>query len=236
MESASSVEGFDISMVRESPVTMSANPVITSEQARNITRGRTPLVPVEYETAITALQARLTLDETKYWDAKADALAAWAKIYRNDEALRKSKMLKLHAYRRMGSLAQEINPRKSTSETGGRGSAPGSGPRSLLLQHGMSVAQADACRIISKLSNRRFDKLLENPVAPTTARHSLRDITVWHHFQASAMSFRSRCRQNTPAQVLLSMTAVEKENAKELVREMVEWLDEFDQRLSKATK
>jgi hypothetical protein len=38
---------------------------------------------------------------------------------RNDEVSRKAKMLKLHAYRRMGALAEELNPRRSTKDTGG---------------------------------------------------------------------------------------------------------------------
>jgi hypothetical protein len=213
---------------------MATNPVITQQQARAITGGRTPLVPVEYEQAVTALQACISLDETKYWDAKADALAAWARIYRNDDAGRKAKMLKIHAYRRMGLLAQELNPRRSTAATGGRGSVPGSGPRSLLLQNGLTVAQADAARVISKLPERSFNKLLKNPVSPTTARHQLRDNTVWHQMQAAAMSLRSRCRANTPAQVVATLTDTEKANAKQLVTEITEWLDEFVIRLGKS--
>lgn len=213
---------------------MATNPVITSLQARQITRGRTPLVPVEYETAVTALQACISLDETKYWSDKADALAAWARIYRNDDVSRKAKMLKLHAYRRMGSLAEELNPRQSTKQTGGRGSVPGSGPRSALLANGLSVAQADAARIISKLSDRRFGQLLKNPVSPTTARHSLRDVTIWHQLQASAMSLRSRCRANTPAQVASAMSETEKTNAVELVTELCEWLDDLSLLLTRS--
>lgn len=55
------------------------NSVITAEQAKKITGGRTPLVPVEYEAAVKSLQACATLDEAKYWSDKSDALAAWAK-------------------------------------------------------------------------------------------------------------------------------------------------------------
>src|SRR5208282_4621524 len=85
--------------------------VLTKEEAKRITKGRTPLVPVEYETAITALTECAHLDEAKYWDNKADALAAWAKIYHSDECARKAKMLKMHAYRRMGQLAGELRPK-----------------------------------------------------------------------------------------------------------------------------
>lgn len=222
----------------EPPMTTghSMQPLITAKQARQITGGRIPLVPVQYETAVKALGECLVLDDALTWSDKADALAAWAKIYRSDEVSRKAKMLKLHAYRRMGQLAAEINPRKSTAGTGGRGSVPGSGPRSLLLSHGLSVAQADAARILSTLPQRRFDTLLKNPVSPTTARHTLRDTTVWHEFQATAMTLRSRCRNHTPAQVAGVMSVGESASARELVREIVEWLDEFEARLPKVAK
>lgn len=48
--------------------------VISSEQARQITGGRTPLVPVEFETAVKALKACTQIDEAKYWSDKASAL------------------------------------------------------------------------------------------------------------------------------------------------------------------
>lgn len=81
--------------------------VITEQQARQITGGRKPLVPVEYEAACNALAQCVDLDEAKYWSDKADALAAWAKIYRDDRISAQAKRLKLKAYRRMGELAAE---------------------------------------------------------------------------------------------------------------------------------
>jgi hypothetical protein len=48
--------------------------VITAKQARQITGGRTPLVPVVYEDALKALGECLSLDDAKVWDNKADAL------------------------------------------------------------------------------------------------------------------------------------------------------------------
>jgi hypothetical protein len=213
-----------------------SNTVLSPRVARQVTGGRTPLVPVEYETAVNALSQCCTLDESRYWSDKADALAAWAKIYRSDETVRKAKMLKLHAYRRMGALAAELNPRKSTRETGGRGSLPGSGPRSLLMRHGLTTAEADAARVLAKLPTRQFEQLLKRPVAPTTARHAVRDETQWRQVQAVTMSLRSRCRQFTPAQVVESMSKVEAENALLLVAETAEWLDAFAARLEKRAK
>lgn len=210
---------------------------LTIKQARQITGGRVPHVPVEYETAVTALQACIDLDEGKYWADKADMLAAWAKMYRNDDAGRKARMLKLHAYRRMGQLAAELNPRRAkTGEGVGKGSVPGSGPRSLMLAHGLTVAEVGAARALARIPQRQFDQILRNPVSPTTIRSRLYQTTEWHYMQASLMSVRSRCRVDTPAQVVDTMSEVECANAREMVREIVEWFDEFDQRCAKKVR
>lgn len=212
------------------------NAVLSREQARAVLNGRIPHVPVEYETAVKALTECCSLDESKYWSDKADALAAWAKIYRSDETVRKAKMLKLHAYRRMGELAAELRPKHNPRKGEGAGKGHLPGPRSLLREHGLSIAEADSARVLSELSERRFKKLLQNPVAPTTARHVIRDTTTWHQVQAAAMTLRSRCRQFTPAQAASTMSSVEAENALGLVREITEWLDEFEPRLKKAVR
>lgn len=212
---------------------MAANPVITSEQARRITHGRTPLVPVEYEDAVRALAACLTLNESKYWSDKADALAAWARIYRNDDVGLKAKRLKLHAYRRMGEIAAELRPVRGRIQGIGNGKGSLPGPRSLLKEHGLSVAAADAARTLAALPKRRFNQVLQRPVAPTTIRHLVRDETVWHDVSRVSMSMRSVLRRYTPAQVVATMTDIEKTNAAALIVELAEWLDEFERRLRK---
>lgn len=212
------------------------NAVISSEVARQITRGRTPLVPVEYEDAIKALDACITLDEARYWSAKADALAAWAKIHHSGEVVRKAKALKLHAFRRMGELAGELNPRKSTTSTGGRGSIPGSGPRNLLIKHGLSIGEADAARMLAKLTEKRFDRLLEHPMAPTTFRYLGRDDGPWRQIARAMMSLRSCMRRHTAAQTIDDLGKNERTTVTELLTDVMEWLDEFDSRLKKVPK
>lgn len=215
---------------------MATNPVITSAQARQITRGRTPLVPVEYESAVTALQACITLDETKYWSDKADALAAWARIYRNDEAGLKAKRLKLHAYRRMGEIAAELRPLRGRKQGEGVGKGALPGPRTLLKEHGLSVAEADAARILATIPKRQFTDILKRPVAPTTARHLLRDETVWREVARAAMSLRSVFRRHTPADVIAVLTELEKPKARELMNELMEWMDEFENRMPRKAR
>lgn len=136
--------------------------VITLKQARQITGGRKPLVPVVYEAAIKALGECLSLDDAKVWDDKADALAAWAKIYQDDKAARQAKALKLHAYQRMGVLAAQLRP------TVRKGFAKGNavGPRSLLLELGMTKANAQAAVRLGRTAKEIVERLSSRPRIP----------------------------------------------------------------------
>lgn len=82
-----------------------------------VVRDRMPHVamPVEYEEACKALAACATIDEGKYWSDKADALAAWAKIYKSDEAAIAARRLKLQAFRRMGEIATQMESERLES-------------------------------------------------------------------------------------------------------------------------
>jgi hypothetical protein len=211
--------------------------VITAEQAKQITRGRTPLVPVEYETAIKALTECVTLDEAKYWSDKSDALAAWAKIYHSNDAQRKAKLLKMHAFRRMGEIAAEIRPQQKKGggrPGGGAGSLPG--PISLLQEHGLGRNEAGAARRLALLPDRQFQRLLKNPKAPTTLMHELwsESDPVWRAFSQPAMTLRSFCRRTKAADVAAVCNDSEQYagTAREIVRELTEWLDDLDQRIS----
>lgn len=206
--------------------------VITRAEARKILKGRTPHVPVEYEQAVTALDACIKLDDAKYWSNAADALAAWAKMYRDDKVGRQAKMLKLHAYRKMGLLAEQLNPQtRKQGEGVGKGSVEGSGPRSLLIGHGLTIAETSAARSLARLPEKRFNEILKDPCSPTTVRSRLFYAKQWHYTQAALMGLRSRCRHDTPAQLAAEMTAEERRNARELVTEIIEWLDDFEGRL-----
>src|SRR5690606_26149716 len=96
-----------------------------------------PMTPVEYVDACKALQACHEIDEAKYWSDKSDALAAWAKIYRDDETGKLARKLKAHAYRRMGEIAEQVQPTKGVTH---KGSPPGA--NSLLIEKGLSRGKA----------------------------------------------------------------------------------------------
>lgn len=205
--------------------------VITKDQARAITRGRIPLVPIEYETAIKSLAACLEIDDAKYWSDKADALAAWAKIYHSNEAELKAKRLKLHAFRRMGQLAGELKPLRNAK--GGR--QPGA--IQVLTDAGLTHNSAIAARRLASISEKQFDKVLEQPKAPSTVLQDLwvRD-EAWADFVRTATTFRSALRRHSPTAVGVACKANDRYivTARELITEITEWLDDLERRISTA--
>lgn len=136
-------------------------------------------MPMEYDRALQALAACTRIDEARTWDNKADALAAWARIYRNDRASELAKQLKLHAYRRMGQLAEELRPKAPNQ----------SGPRALLLAEGLSMPQASAARCLARMPAQKFDESLLTPASPVTvAQRQSNRRPVWKRFgRASSM-------------------------------------------------
>lgn len=198
-----------------------------------------PKLPVEYEQAVKALEACTHLDETKYWADKAEALAAWAKIYHSPDAQLKAKKLKLHAYRRMGEIAEQLRPSgqyKMILDSGGyRRSRKAKGPASLLREHGLKKSEAAAAMTLSHLAGEKFAEALENPQAPTTvAYRPYKGSTAWRAFYAQAINLRAVCLRFDPAEVARELTERRASaTAKELVTTLTEWLDRFEQALPK---
>jgi hypothetical protein len=194
-----------------------------------------PPVPVVYADAIKALRQCTTFDDAKGWDDRSEALDAWARIFKQDEALIEAKRLKLHAYRRMGEIAAELRPVRGNNGNSpdGKGRLPG--PQSLLIERGLNKQEASAARALAQVPERKFERLLDEPLSPTTVADQLtRRDPVWRGFAQYAQMLRSKCRKYSPTQVA---TVVRKlgpkrvEAAKSMAAELLQWLSEFERRL-----
>jgi hypothetical protein len=210
---------------------------------------RDAILPVEYTSACKAIAACRGIDETKYWSDKADALAAWAKIYKNNQAAVESKRLKLHAYRRMSQLADELQPDKRC--VGSAGQMPG--PRALLIQNGLSREQAKTVRRIGAIPKKRFERIVASPKPPglyaaaalgigesgrghkTTSSDAWR--TLAHGNVIAGVNLRRFltlfCNRNSAKDLARGLLPGEVLGARKLLTEIQEWLDEFEQYLPK---
>lgn len=188
-------------------------------------------MPVLYAQACRALEACITMDEAKYYADKSDALAAWAKIYGSDADKVAAVRLKNHAFARMGQLAQDLRPQRLCTDKG---------PKSLLMEHGLSENNAQAARKLAKLNKEEIDSIA---VAPST--WSARDYhrmasgswkVVAHSGHGSPISFRTFCRQNDPTNLAKGISHDEAKKASVLTAELLNWLIVFQENLSAGEK
>lgn len=205
------------------------NKLISADQAKQITGGRTPLVPVEYETAINALVACQTLDEAKYWSDKADALALWAKLYREDKALIEAKRLKLHAFRRCGEIAAELRP--DGYRQGGKGRHKGA--LSLLVEKGWKQGAARCATQLARMPPKKFEPLIRMPDPPSPAkvvRAMVSGSDGWKLLRNSNAlhAFASFCRNHEPGALASTLTDDEGRVFRNLAATIIVWLREFE--------
>ena len=161
-------------------------------------------IPVEYETALKALAACLSLEETRAWRNTADLLATYARIYRSREAEVAAKRLRLHAYRRMGQLAAELRPSGRANVEKGRRGVAGKlpGAASLLMEHGLTIAEARSANFIGRLPDEQFKRILVRPRSPmTVAYHLWGKDPVWMQFIRAGMNLRGILRRHPPHEI-----------------------------------
>lgn len=200
-------------------------------------------LPVQYTDACKAIAACRSLDEGHFWASKADALAAYAKIYQDDKAGIEARRLKLFAYRRMAELSEELRP---TKRVGPKGARPGG--RSLLVEHGFSKEVSKYIRRVGAIPPKKFDELVNRPRPPsisvaaeegighsdfgTSRAHSTE---AWRLLSTSSQVagvnlrrfVRLFCRRFPARTLAQGLSPEEAANARELIHEASAWLADF---------
>jgi hypothetical protein len=116
---------------------------------------------IVYEEAIKALAECRSIDEAKYFSDKADALATYAKIFKDKKLATEAKRVKLHALRRMGEIAEQLRP---TVRGGGRGHK---GALSVLQDHGLTTHRAELANRLCRVPRTAFEKAIAQPTPPS---------------------------------------------------------------------
>jgi hypothetical protein len=200
-----------------------------------------PRLPIEYEEAVRNLEACTTLDDAKYWDNMSDALAAYAKMYNDDEAGRKSKKLKLHSYRKMGKIAQILRPGVGTGRLAravkGRVGFQ-KGPQSVLIEHGLDRNRTNQAIHAANLGEEEFTEVVNrtNPPSPRSLYRQVVGSPAWNALNQSLYGLRAFARKNDAANVAQELRPNEAAIARLAIIELLEWLDRFEQALPKETK
>lgn len=204
--------------------------------SKEIAKTNKPVVPVLYSEAVARLEECQNIDEAKHFTDAAEALAVWAKIYKENDAGRQARQLRLHAFRRMALIARELVPRQGKP---GGGSEPG--PVALLRKHGLSRHQADAANHLAKIERKEFDGFVgeDVPPAPTTiaSRHRRAEtLTPWRMLVArprTPFSCAGYIKSHNPEKLARSMSGEEAEQARYLADNLIRWLQAFSRSLPK---
>lgn len=198
---------------------------------------RRPIIPVCYETACRALTECLNINEAKLWDDRAEALAAWAKIYHDNDAARKARALKLHAYRRMGQLSRELTKDRPKFDEHG----PVKGARGLLIEKGLKVNDADACIRLAKARDSSFQKAINSPKPPAPSAfmqkvrgEDMTDMAVL--VRRAFVEAGPFCKKTTAAEAASSISVDERDKFREHLTPIYEWLDDFLLRMNTISK
>lgn len=196
---------------------------------------KTPRVPLKLHEAVQALAEVRTIDDAKYFADKADALAAWAKIYKDDEAGIEARRVKLHAYRRMGQLAEELRPTGNPTEFG-RGRPMGA--HSLLIEYGFARTAASRIMQIARTPKKKFESAVANAAGVHAAARLGRGMGMSSRGLKSdawtALADQSRIRgllARDAKELARGISKGEVRAARRLVTEVMEWFDEFEQYL-----
>jgi hypothetical protein len=204
---------------------------VVAERHVQVPEPKPERMPVEYVTAVRALAECVSIDEAKHWSDKAEALAAWAKIYQSDEAGIKARQLRLHAYRRMGVLAGELSPTKHRTE--GRGRAPG--PPQFLVTKGLSPHQAQAARQLALCPPEKFEEIINRPLPPSPTaniyNHTHRK-PEWASAMQRMQALCSTAKIQNLGTLVTSIQPHELEKAAELALTLAEWLADFRHRVA----
>lgn len=196
---------------------------------------------VVYEEAVRAVQACSTILEAQHWNNKSEALAAWAKIYSDDRVMSEARALKLHAYRQIGRLADQmrqcvpIEDRKKGVEGGFKGRTQGS--QGLLIDHGLNIAKARQAVAIGRLEDRKFDQLVSRKTPPSPSYVYTTEVgpnPAWSRFRGRLSIFVSAARHTDTKMLVASMDDKQTEGAKKIIKEAMDYLGELQEQLWKA--
>jgi len=188
---------------------------------------RAGVVPVRYQDACKAIAACITIEDTRQWANKADALAAWAKMYRDDTVSAEARRLKLHAYRRMAALADELCPNWRKGQRGG--------PQKVLREHGMTGSQAQTVHAVGEVPRRKFDQALKQPKPPSPATLVHFDCAAspgWARMSRALSVVRAIGKHNNARQLARTLDPSATAHARVLAVEALEWLRTFERELA----
>jgi hypothetical protein len=184
-------------------------------------------LPVQTQQRMDGIQAMVAIDEVsrsiaecttielgKYLDNKIDALAALAKILKDDKLTVAAKRAKLENYRKLGELAESLRPKSNWEKSGPvkkeyrqryekrlNGESVETKPRgrqkgasSLLQEHGFSPTDTALILNVKKIPEKEFSRITSLPIPPSVRVAGISGVGVgkssWSKEKISSDSYR----------------------------------------------
>jgi hypothetical protein len=190
------------------------------------------VAPIEYEQACRAIVACTLLEDARHWANKADALAAWAKMYGDDRVSLEARRLKLHAYRRMASLAEELLPEWAAEHQIGAERRISS--LVVLKDQGLTQGIAQTVRKVGLLTDQKFDKAVNAKKPPTPGELvNIENAPVpgWARVNRAMSVLNTICANNPPVSLAKKLPPASRARAKLNIIRLSEWLRRFEEAL-----
>lgn len=210
--------------------------IISEAQARQITGGRKPLMPAEWDQAIVAIKACTTFDEAKYWDNLAVAKEAWARIHHSDDLLREARAVRLYASRRLGEIGEILNPLRKQRRGNLLANVGGTGAAAYLKRNGMTRGSATAACHLAKLKPNDFERIVNLPRPPSPMAVGRRERTSSELVLTELAGFWTHLERNSPHEVASASVHRDLLALRKKVRAVIDWLEEFHDRLELKAK
>lgn len=190
-----------------------------------------------YEKAVMAIRDCRTIDDAKFWSDKSEALQAWARMYADDRIMREARALKLHAYRRIGQLADalRISMPKGSGYRGLKGSVRGA--RSLLIEHGVSTSRSQHMLTIGRMDQDLFDGAVSRDKPPSPSQlcdRELRPNPLWATVGNRLSIFLSAIKSVEPESLARTLDEKQRKKALRMIDDAFRWLYELEEKLSES--
>lgn len=205
----------------------------------------TAQLPAVYETAKRALAECVRLDECKDWLDKAAALASYARQAKNTTLEDHAKRIRKRALERAGQLLLEIKAHRGTT-------AKGAGRESAMTSAGMRIDEGQTAMRLAAAPKSLREKIIDSgpetlakirAALPArqkrhgfTASDSYRSVVGGNLHGARLTSFLCVIRTLNAVQIARRFTSDEADRIRPSLREVSDWLDEFERNLPKAGK
>jgi hypothetical protein len=200
-------------------------------------------LPDSYEEAKRALARCESLNELEHWTSKAAAIAAYARIERDDTLLNYAQRIKLRARRRVGELLVECDGRGRPPQKNSQATHAIS-QRAVANGAGMSKHRQDTAVRLAKIPHAQFEAAVESdrpPSVVTLAAMGRKPAPVGFKQATAFKGHLSRlaefCARTPPATVARGMTLPgEVRTLRKQLEDVEAWIKRLAAEMEEATR